>query len=305
MAEENETDEKTASAEDPALQDDDREDETDEDIDEEDVPLSFCHACLTPFEQFYYLGEKNGFSLVSCLQCTTAVADPYPTVEFMEKYFEKFKKPSPKSEEVEKAATRHLKTIQKLQEKTKGKRFLSVGCGYGYSVIAAHSAELEAYGIDVEEKPIKLAKKNLGKEYFRRISVEDYAAGGKQADIVYIAESQIFECALDPNAFAAALKKILAPGGVIYLDILDGNHFMVPSNFIRWKDVKPPVTLHYFSRKGIKILLERHGLEVERFKFRFRTRMSFTAVHASEKTAKDKKPAKNDGKKSEKKDAAA
>lgn len=255
---------------------------------EEELPLSFCHACMTPFEDYYYLGEKYGFTLVGCLNCGSAVADPYPNTEFMEKFHEKYKEkllPPPNPERLHK---RYEKRIRALTELTKGKTFLGVGCGFGYSVIAAASLDLEAFGIDTREQPIKTAKKSLSKDHFEQTTLEKYAKNGAKADIVYIEHG--LEHAVDPNAFIEALKKVLKPGGVVYLETPDGNHFMIPSNFVRWKIVAPPAVLHYFSRKGVGILLERHGLKVEKFFFTFRPRMRLIAKHAVEKA--DKKPVK-------------
>lgn len=251
---------------------------------EEELPLSFCHACMTPFEDYYYLGEKYGFTLVGCLNCGSAVADPYPNADFMEKFHEKYKEKLPPPANPERENKRHEKRIRSLMEMTKGKDFLGVGCGYGYSVIAAATLDLEAFGIDTREQPIKTAKKNLSKDHFDQTTLEQYAKSGKQADIVYVEHG--LEQSSDPNAFIEAMKKVLKPGGVVYLETPDGNHFMIPSNFARWKVVTPPAVLHYFSRKGVEILLERHGLKVEKFFFNFRPRMRLIAKHAQKSADK-------------------
>ena len=248
---------------------------------EDELPLSFCHACLTPFEDFYYLGEKYGFALVGCLKCGSAVADPYPNTEFMEKFYAQYKPNTPAPKNGDKLIKKHTKRIEELMKRTKGKRFLGVGCGYGFTVVAATQLGLEAFGIDTEEKPIKLARKSLSKDHFDQISLEDYAKAGHQADIIYIEHG--IEQSIDPNAFIKAVKKALAPGGVIYLETPDGNHFMIPSNFTRWKLVKPPATLHFFSRKGIQTLLERHGFKVEKFFFSFRPQIKTVAQFADKK----------------------
>jgi len=252
-----------------------------EDGAEDELPLSFCHACLTPFEDFYYLGEKYGFALIGCLKCGSAVADPYPNTEFMEKFYTQYKPNTPAPKNGDKLTAKHTKLIATLMKKTKGKRFLSVGCGYGFAAIAASELGLEAFGIDTEEKPVKIAKKSLSKDHFDLISLEDYAKAGHQADIIYIEHGT--ERSTDPNAFIEAAKKVLAPGGVLYLETPDGNHFMIPSNFTRWKLVKPPAILHYFSRKGVKSLLERHGFQVEKFFFSFRPQMKVIAHIADKK----------------------
>lgn len=256
---------------------------------EEELPLSFCHACMTPFEDYYYLGEKYGFTLVGCLKCGSAVADPYPNPEFMEKFHEKYNEKLIPPSNVERETKRHEKRIRGLMELTKGTDFLGVGCGFGYSVIAAASLDLDAFGIDTREQPIKTAKKSLSKDHFEQTTLEKYAKKGEQVDIVYIEHG--LEQSVDPNAFIEALKKILKPGGVVYLETPDGNHFMIPSNFARWKVVAPPAILHYFSRKGVETLLERHGLKVEKFFFSLRPRMRLIAKAASKKSEKkaDKK----------------
>ena len=54
-------------------------------------------------------------------------------------------------------------------------------------------------------------------------------------------------------------------------------HFTVPRDFSTWHNVMPPEHITYFTRKGIKHLLGRHGLKVEKFFFTLKDGMRLLA----------------------------
>ena len=124
---------------------------------------------------------------------------------------------------------------------------------------------------------IEYAQKNFGKVHFQNINIKDYASAHEQADIVYC--SNVIEKLVDPESFIAEAKKLLAPGGILYLSTPDGNHFMIPSNFPNWKRVSPPDHIVFFSKKGLKTLLERNGLKVEKFQFSLRPQIRALVKH--------------------------
>ena len=115
----------------------------------------------------------------------------------------------------------------------------------------------------------------LAEKGFETISVQDYAKRGEKADIVYT--SEVIEHVPDPDGFMAAIAAILSPGGVLYLTTPDSSHWRRPKNFPTWKEVMPPEHITYFTRKGMKGLLEKHGLTPEKFFFSLKPGMRLIA----------------------------
>lgn len=223
-----------------------------------------CKACLEPLSE-YSLGEKNGYNLLACTSCGSVTVAPYPKPEELKNYYKNEKNRAGIQEKKDSQIERATRRIERLTKLTQGKRFLDVGCNYGYAVQAAKALQLEAFGIDIDDIAVGTAKKEFGAENFALSSIEEYAAQGKKADIIYT--SEVIEHIHNPDSFIEALSKVMEPSGVLYLTTPDGNHFMIPQDFTSWEAVIPPEHIVYFSRKGIKTALERHGFIVKKFFF--------------------------------------
>ena len=221
-----------------------------------------CLVCQKPFYP-YPMGEKNGYKFTACKSCGSVMAEPFPSQAFLDKYFgdiqpEIVHAPVPQAEISE--ATKAIKKV--AGENCKGRRFLDVSCRQGYGVLAAKELGFQAYGIDPHDFFITFAKDKYDPHLFEYITVQDYAKKGGQAEFIYITEA--FCEQPDPETYMAALSKILAPGGVIYLHEPDGNHLRLPTNFTNWGFVDPPLNFLYLSKRGTTALLDRHGLKIQK-----------------------------------------
>ena len=117
-------------------------------------------------------------------------------------------------------------------------------------------------GIDPHGFFVSFAKDKYDGALFEHTPLPDYAARGEQAEVILSIEG--FCEQTDPDAYAAALSAVLAPGGIIYMQEPDGNSFFLPRNFPRWTFADPPLNFSYLSFAGIKALLGRHGLIVKK-----------------------------------------
>lgn len=221
-----------------------------------------CRICLkTPMSE-HPMGEKNGYRLVACHDCGSIGAEPWPTTEALSQFYGEIQPevvhiPNPQKEI---ASIKNL--LAKHMPNAAGKRFLDVSSRQGYGVVAAKDMGFKAHGIDSHEFFIAFAKDKYDPALFELSTVQDYATRGLQADFIYVAEA--FCEQPDPDGYAAALAKILAPGGKIYLHEPDGNHLRLPMSFTNWRFVYPPMNFSYLSGKGMRALLARHGLKVEK-----------------------------------------
>lgn len=221
-----------------------------------------CLICQRPFHE-YDMGEKNGYKLVACNSCGSVMTQPLPAKVDLDKFFGNIQpeithSPNPQGD----ILRARIILAKLLAGGFKGTRFLDVACRRGYAVMAAKELHLQAAGIDPHDFFIAFAKDKYDPGLFDCLSVEEYAAKGHQADIVFSIE---FLCEHpDPEACMTALSKIVAPGGLLYMQEPDGNHFRLPKKIANWLFIDPPLNFIYPSRKGIKALLRRHGFTIKK-----------------------------------------
>ena len=223
-----------------------------------------CPVCLYPL-QGYSMGEKNGYQLVACKGCGSVMVKPWMTPAEIEKFFGEVQPEIVHVSNPPAQIAAMKKLIQKITDNFAGRRFLDISCRQGYAVMAAKELGLQAKGIDPHDFFIAFAKDKYTADLFEHISVQDYAARGEQADVIFSIES--FCEQTDPEGYMAALSKIIAPGGILYLQEPDGNNFHLPKNFSRWRFVDPPLNFVYFSEKGMKSILARHGFKIQKSLF--------------------------------------
>lgn len=226
----------------------------------------WCRGCLG--KSLSKIGDKNGYGILRCADCETAMVDVYPSDAELAAFYSNYHKSGNYQKKAQPKIRRGAGRVRRmLGLKPPGKRFLDVGCNAGYVVEAASQLGLDAYGIDIDETAINSAKAAY-KGRFEAVSVEALAARGEKFDMIY--SSEVLEHVRDPEAFAAAISTLLNPGGILYVTAPDGAHFMLPKDFVSWNKVYPPEHLSYFSRKGVRALFSRHNLPIVSFQFAFK-----------------------------------
>ncbi len=224
-----------------------------------------CKACSNPISTSSSVGYKNGYELLRCNHCQTVTVSPFPSEDDLKKFYQNYKGTEGYSKKKDKKIKRSLSRIKKIKKYANGNRFLDVGCNAGYTVYAAKSLDLDAYGIELDCETVKLAKREFGDNLFKCETIQEHAKSGHHYNIIY--SSEVIEHIPDPDTFIQAAADLLEQDGLLYLTTPDGNHFSLPKDFTEWQDVKPPEHIIYFSKKGIKILLEKHNFSIVRFFF--------------------------------------
>jgi SAM-dependent methyltransferase len=237
----------------------------------------WCRGCKGT--SLSYIGEKNGFGILRCETCRTAMVDRYPSNEELIAFYSNYHKTGNYQKKAATKIRRGAGRIRRMMAlKPPGKRFLDVGCNAGYVVEAARQLGLEAHGIDIDAGSVQAAK-DAYKATFEVIPVEERAKRGDKFDMIYT--SEVLEHVRDPDGFIAAIGQLLSPRGVLYVTAPDGAHFRTPKDFLSWDKVFPPEHLTYFSRKGVTALLARHGFAVEKFQIAFKPGLKLFARSAA------------------------
>jgi SAM-dependent methyltransferase len=135
-------------------------------------------------------------------------------------------------------------------------RLLDVGCGHGEMVWAATQMGHEAFGVDMDEKAVAVARR-LGIPNVTVGRAEDSPAG--PFDIV--TSFDVLEHLQDPVLVLSGISRILAPGGhvVIAVPAWDKGPFLhIP------KADNPPHHLTMWTETAVEALADRAGFRVER-----------------------------------------
>lgn len=235
-----------------------------------------CLICKKPFFP-YPMGEKNGCILHACKNCGSVMTEPLITRDELEAYFASIDPqithvPDPAREIID-----MKDRIVKISPELKGKRFLDVAARQGYAIKAAHLQGMKVYGIDAHDFFIRFAQEKYPPDLFQNISVQDYAATDPEKyDIAFALET--FCEQPDPEGFVAGLARLVKPGGLLYIEEVDGNSFNLPRNFANWSYVDPPLNFLYMSKRGMEAILNRHGFQIQKMFFTWRPLMRLIAV---------------------------
>lgn len=236
-----------------------------------ETATSKCRVCQGDFVP-HPMGSKNNWSFVACKLCGSVMVDPWPTTDELEQYFADIQPEVVHRPDYLGQIAAAKKEISKIIRDPAGKTFLDPCCRYGYAVEAAWELGMkQPLGTDPHDFFHRFGQQKYPSHQFLHSSAEtlatDNAHKGKY-DLIYLQEA--FCESLDPNALAAAIAALLAPGGKAYIEEPDGNHFNVPKDFTRWAFVDPPFNFLYISKNGMQKLLSRHGLKIEKTYFSWR-----------------------------------
>ena len=225
--------------------------------------MSTCLFCKQPSEP-QFLGEKNGYHLLACKACGSVTTEPEVTPEVQKVMYQELQIAPAHLPNLKGEIQKRKRLIGKIMNgNLKGKTFLDVTSGNGYNVRAARDLGMaEPRGIDTHDFLVHFARTNYMDCAFENISAMEYAARGGRADMIFCIDG--FSAQFDVDAYTAALAKILNPGGKMYIEDVDGNSMWLSRRTARWTFAEPPLNFNYISLKGMKKLLSRHGLKVQR-----------------------------------------
>jgi 2-polyprenyl-3-methyl-5-hydroxy-6-metoxy-1,4-benzoquinol methylase len=157
-------------------------------------------------------------------------------------------------------AKRLIKTIKALEKSELSRRFLDVGCGYGF-----FSKEAMDVGYDVISLELAQNERNIAQSMTEvtpvATSFENFTSESGSFGVVFM--SQILEHALDVNLWIKKAHDLLVTGGVLAIALPNfGSIFRI---IMQEKDpfLCPPAHLNFFNPQSLSRLLEKHGFKVE------------------------------------------
>lgn len=236
-----------------------------------------CPICGHVDTRFFF--ERFGYTFLKCPGCELSFIHPVPTPEDLAPLYNQqgapadgLRYPYNKVEHRRKRAAVRAARFKKYFE---GKDAVDIGCGGGYMVDAMQNAGAKrAFGIDLDPEAMEFARKNHNPQatYYCE-TLEDFIKRGIKFDFGH--SSQVIEHVGAFNEFVAGWAEVVKPGGYFFLKTPDRRHWLHGEKPQTWP--KPPEYTQYFSRKNIRILLEKHGFEVVKIYFNLKPTMEILA----------------------------
>ena len=199
------------------------------------------------------LGQKNGFTLVSCRACGTAYTSVLPRrVEALDydAYYSTANLTPPAV-----VLRRIDEIVAGFSPYRQNNRLLDVGFGAGSLLEAAARAGWVVHGVEVSRTASEHMQRLGGKLFYGELAEAKYAAG--YFDVV--TASEVLEHAPDALAMLQEIGRILRPGGLLWATTPHGRGLSAQLLGVKWSVVAPPEHLQLFSLRGMKALLRRAG----------------------------------------------
>jgi SAM-dependent methyltransferase len=225
------------------------------------------------------------YRMYRCVRCRLAFVFPQPSAEELSRFYSRFHEDARQGgyydARVEGRARADFAAKSALVRghlRRPKARLLDIGCGKGYFVKVCRDQGIEAEGIDVSASAVRFASEVLGVPVTcGRLEERTETLGRFDAATLWAT----IEHLPDPIATLDAVRRVLVPGGYLFLDTGVGDDWLdrLLPGVAQWYD--PPQHLFVFSIAGMRNCLEAAGFEVvrldpcfERSRFRKRARMA-------------------------------
>jgi 2-polyprenyl-3-methyl-5-hydroxy-6-metoxy-1,4-benzoquinol methylase len=159
---------------------------------------------------------------------------------------------------VEKQFRLRLKRLLKFVSDAHRKNLFEIGCAHGFFLALAKNTFHSVEGVDISTDAIEYARQILGENAKNsEFLTHEFV---KAPDVVCMWDT--IEHLSRPDLYIEKIADSLPRGGVLALTTADLDSWVARARGSKWRQIHPPTHLHYFSRKTLKRLLGRNGLEI-------------------------------------------
>ena len=203
----------------------------------------------------------TGYDVVICTACGAAFADGIPAQDAFDRYYRDMSKYeyAQRGGEESEYDSRRLATIADViapQIPAAGARILDIGCASGRLLANLRDRGFaNVTGLDPSPACAAAAARLYGITV-RTMTLADIAPTGEQFDVVILVG--VLEHLRDLDIAFAQLREILAPGGLLYVEVPDVTAFADWPN-APFQDFSTE-HINFFSPQSLRNLMQRHAL---------------------------------------------
>jgi SAM-dependent methyltransferase len=140
-------------------------------------------------------------------------------------------------------------------------RVLDVGAGYGFFLGALEKAGYEAHGIEISPHAVEQARQRTRGKVIEQGAEEPFPFSDGHFDAVTLLD--VIEHLKDYKATLESCRRVLKPGGKLFVITLNGHSLARPLLGKRWAWYQDPTHIHMFTPRMLREGLQGAGLVVE------------------------------------------
>jgi SAM-dependent methyltransferase len=211
-----------------------------------------CQACLEYGTQY---------DLVECTACGALFFDPLPTSDELNDFYAA----SYFDFDPHRGKGRGMAFARKYCRGRARGRFLDVGCATGFFLkgVQAQSG-WETFGVEAAPPAARFARTTLGLDIRLASELPDAQLPAGFFDFVHV--NNVLEHVRQPMAFVRECRRIIAPGGTMYLSVPNG--FVDSRDLVTYCQLEGPPArsksghLFFFPARTLRRLIEDAGFEI-------------------------------------------
>ncbi len=219
-----------------------------------------------------YVASNEYFAIVECENCSLQYTNPRPLEANIGRYYQSDRyishAGSGKSEMGftykiydwvrNYSIAKKLRLIKKYHQSGK---LLDLGCGLGHFLNGVTQDEtFKAFGADVSDEAIAYIKKQFSIDAMKESELFKF----NDNEFEVITQWHVMEHVYRIDERMIALKRLLAPGGTMFIAVPISNSFDARYYRAFWDGYDVPRHLYHFTSKSFKLLMENAGFEVIR-----------------------------------------
>lgn len=148
-----------------------------------------------------------------------------------------------------------------VEQRVPCKNALEIGSGNGYLVALMQQMGWTIHGVDLSPIAVARSEETFGVKTFLG-DLEEFAETVMQPRYDLVLAIDLIEHIGDPSAFMEGLRRVVKPGGLVYVDTPNADSRNLAPFGHEWKGFNP-YHIYLFTPQNLDRLLERHGFVVE------------------------------------------
>ncbi len=155
---------------------------------------------------------------------------------------------------------KYLTVIRKFKKKGK---LLDLGCAMGFLIEEANQWNYDAYGVDISEYAVNIAKKLVGNNRISMGKVEDLdMVLGKNNSFDIVTMFDLIEHLENPKEVLKKVAKVMNKDGILVIQTGDAGSTWAKLMGKNWHFFAPPQHFYFYSQKNMRDLLQQAGFKV-------------------------------------------
>ncbi len=230
-----------------------------------------CPLCAgRHLRQVFQIKTWSTYEIEKCRDCGFVFAAPRPSAEALDRfytstYFERDRATNlgyanyrSVAEENARRMWHEFKLLL-AGRAVSPRRVLDVGCATGGFLAEAKADQWEGVGVEFSEFAIDVARREFGLQVLKgdvfHPELPEHSFG-------LVTMWHVLEHVIDPLATLDQARKLLAPGGLLFVELPNWSSVGRRVRGVRWSQLKPPEHINFFTPTSLALAARKAGLKI-------------------------------------------